>query len=217
MKKSVIFSLAALFAIVSTGCNKKLTQDVAANQQAISKIQYELSRQAEEIKKLQDQSANDSIDGVAIKDIIIGQQYQIEQMNKQLTKARKDLYRHLQEVGGLMGDSAQFDLREDGFKVGSAKLSAKAQQALDNLVPQLQENKTWSVKVFGHTDNTGSDKVNDALSVKRAESVKKYLSKKGIEAERISVKGMGSSKPVVCNDDANNRAKNRRVEVIIVK
>jgi hypothetical protein len=63
--------------LAGTSCkSKKQQEEIAANQQAISKLQYEQSRQAEELKKLQDAQI-DSIDGVAIKDIIQGQSYQI--------------------------------------------------------------------------------------------------------------------------------------------
>lgn len=186
-------------------------------QQAIDKILYELARHDEEIKKLQAASGNDSIDGVAIKDIIIGQQYQLEQLTKQLTKARKDLYRHLTQTGELTGDSVQYDISSIGFQTGSAKLTKAAYAVLDTLVPSLVQNNAWTIKVTGHTDNVGGEAYNQGLSLRRAESVKKYLVKKGVVVTRISAKGVGFSKPVACNDNEEGRAKNRRVEVLVNK
>ncbi len=211
MKKAIIVAFAAIVAVAGTSCKSKtLKQEIAANQQAISKIQYEQQRQAEEIKKLAD-SSNDSIDGVAIKDIISGQQYQIEQINKQLTKTRKDLYKHLNESGSLNGDSA----RQGGnFKLGSAQLSSDAKAILDKIA-EAEKSTNSKISIVGHTDNTGSDAINNKLSQKRADAAKNYLVKKGIAEGRISAQGAGSGKPVVCNDDEASRAKNRRIEVSV--
>lgn len=211
MKKAIIVAFAAIVAVAGTSCKSKtLKQEIAANQQAISKIQYEQQRQAEEIKKLAD-SSNDSIDGVAIKDIISGQQYQIEQINKQLTKTRKDLYKHLNESGSLNGDSA----RQGGnFKLGSAQLSSDAKAILDKIA-EAEKSTNSKISIVGHTDNTGSDVINNKLSQKRADAAKNYLVKKGIAEGRISAQGAGSGKPVVCNDDEASRAKNRRIEVSV--
>lgn len=186
-------------------------------QQAIDKILYELARHDEEIKKLQAASGNDSIDGVAIKDIIIGQQYQLEQLTKQLTKARKDLYRHLTQSGELTGETAEYEISSVGFQTGSAKLTKAAYAVLDTLVPSLVQNSAWTLKVTGHTDNVGGEAYNKGLSLRRAEAVKKYLVKKGVVVTRISAEGLGFSKAVACNDNEEGRAKNRRVEVVVNK
>ncbi len=212
MKKTILFSAIAAL-VLTTSCNKKMQESVDAQQQAINKIQYEITRQAEEIQALQENAANDSIDGVAIKDIIIGQQYQLEQLNGQLTRARKDLYSHLNASG--LGEGSAYNLTASCFGIGSAVLTKEAHTLLDSIVPDLKANAAVTVKVNGHTDNTGSDAINNALSLKRAESVKAYLVKQGIAADRITTQGFGSSKPIACNDNAEARSKNRRVEVVL--
>ena len=198
---------------------EKMNTRREGTQEAIDRLQYEMARQAEAIKKLEARESSDSIDGVAIKDIIMGQQYQMDQLTKQLTKTRKDLYRHLNatDPGYLTGDSAQYNISTFGFETGSAKLTKDAFVVLDTIVAQLRENTIWSVKILGHTDNIGSDIINNPLSVKRAEAVKSYLVKNKIAESRITTEGFGSKKPLVCNDDAESRAKNRRVEIIINK
>lgn len=199
---------------------EKMNSRREGTQEAIDRLQYELARQAESIKKLEARESSDSIDGVAIKDIIMGQQYQMDQLTKQLTKTRKDLYRHLNatDPNYLTGDSTQYDLTTcDGFKTGSYVLTPKAHVILDTIASQLKENTAWSVKIKGHTDNVGSDAINQRLSLKRAEAVKTYLVKKSIEAKRISTEGLAATKPIVCNDDEASRAKNRRVEIIVNK
>ncbi len=67
----------------------------------------------------------------------------------------------------------------------------------------------------GHTDNTGTEKYNDALSVRRAKAVGSYLTgERGIPPNRLIVKGYGESAPIATNDTAEGRAKNRRVEIL---
>jgi outer membrane protein OmpA-like peptidoglycan-associated protein len=101
------------------------------------------------------------------------------------------------------------------FKTGSAILLAKGKPILDTVVAYLKRNPDVEVTIDGHTDNTGSDKVNNALSVKRAEATKKYLVSKGINANRMTTAGFGSTQPVADNKTAEGRAKNRRIEIKI--
>jgi outer membrane protein OmpA-like peptidoglycan-associated protein len=72
------------------------------------------------------------------------------------------------------------------------------------------------VRVEGHTDSVGSDETNLTLSQGRAESVMKYLTDKGVDASRLEAKGFGESKPLADNKTEEGRAKNRRVEFVIV-
>ncbi len=68
--------------------------------------------------------------------------------------------------------------------------------------------------IYGHTDNTGSDAINQPLSVSRANSVSNYLKSCGVSASQIkSVEGQGSSNPVADNSTVEGRKQNRRVEV----
>lgn len=69
--------------------------------------------------------------------------------------------------------------------------------------------------VEGHTDSQGSDRINQPLSLNRANSVRDYLITRGVDAQKISAVGMGSSHPLLDNKNAENRANNRRVEIII--
>jgi outer membrane protein OmpA-like peptidoglycan-associated protein len=71
------------------------------------------------------------------------------------------------------------------------------------------------VELAGHTDNVGSEAYNLKLSDERAQSVRQALIEQGIDPNRMISKGYGSSKPIVPNDNDDNRAKNRRTEMII--
>jgi len=110
-----------------------------------------------------------------------------------------------------------FSLKGVQFEVGSANLTEEAQGILDNVAAEMQKHPKVMIKINGHTDNTGSKELNDALSLKRAESVKNYLVMRGVEAGRMSTAGYGYSQPVASNDTPEGRAENRRIEFIIVK
>ena len=99
------------------------------------------------------------------------------------------------------------------FAVNSAAIEPRLRPVLETFAQGLDRNTL--VRVVGHTDNTGSDAINDPLSLRRAESVRAYLEDRGVAASRIEVAGRGSREPVVANDNAEDRAKNRRVEIFL--
>jgi hypothetical protein len=98
------------------------------------------------------------------------------------------------------------------FAVNKANLTQKAESLLDRAVSFLQKNSQYHVEIQGHTDSTGPLAWNMELSKRRAEAVKKYLVSKGVAADRLTTKGFGPHEPIVPNDTAANRAKNRRVD-----
>ena len=101
------------------------------------------------------------------------------------------------------------------FKTGSAVLLPKGKAVLDTVVRYLNTNEGVNVTIDGHTDNTGTDKINNPLSLKRAEAVKAYIASKGVDASRMITAGFGSKKPVADNKTAAGRQKNRRIEIKI--
>ena len=99
------------------------------------------------------------------------------------------------------------------FVTGSAKLLAKSNASLNNVVAILNENLTYKVDIDGHTDITGKAEKNQLLSEARAASVKAYFVKKGVNESRLVATGFGIDKPVADNKTVAGRAKNRRVEM----
>ena len=100
------------------------------------------------------------------------------------------------------------------FATGKADLSQSAKNSLVQFAKVLNENKDCDVAIYGHTDNTGSDAVNQPLSVSRANSVSNYLKSCGVSGTQIkSVEGQGSTNPIADNSTAEGRKQNRRVEV----
>ena len=119
----------------------------------------------------------------------------------------------VQDTNGLEAVKVTFD---SGilFATGKADLSTSAKNSLAQFAKVLNENKDCDVAIIGHTDSTGSDAINQPLSVNRANSVNNYLKSCGVSATQIkSVEGQGSTNPVADNSTEAGRKQNRRVEV----
>jgi OOP family OmpA-OmpF porin len=102
------------------------------------------------------------------------------------------------------------------FDFDKATLKAEGRQQLDELAAKITSNdKIESVRVVGHTDSTGPESYNQQLSLRRATTVRDYLSGKGVDSSLMSISGMGESSPVADNSTRAGRAKNRRVEVTL--
>ena len=99
------------------------------------------------------------------------------------------------------------------FDTGKATLTENSKTILDIVARSLTDWPEVKVEVGGHTDSTGSDKINNELSQRRAESVRAYLIERGIAPDRLTAKGYGKSKPIADNATKNGREKNRRVEL----
>ncbi len=99
------------------------------------------------------------------------------------------------------------------FEKNKAILLESSKEDLDKLAKHLIENKQVKAEIIGHTDNSGDAEINLKLSQDRAESVRQYLIKKGVEANRITAVGKGESEPKTTNDTPEGQAMNRRVEV----
>jgi OOP family OmpA-OmpF porin len=97
------------------------------------------------------------------------------------------------------------------FELGKATLKERSYETLDRVAALLVE-KNFSLKLAGHTDNTGSMALNLALSKDRAEAVKAYLVSKGANASTIEATGYGPNQPIASNKTAAGRQQNRRVE-----
>ena len=101
------------------------------------------------------------------------------------------------------------------FESGKVKLSKKGIQALDSLVAILVSTPHIRIDINGHTDNTGTLKINTRLSMQRAMVVVNYLVKKGVDKQRLNEKGFAATMPIADNKTSKGRAQNRRVNIII--
>jgi outer membrane protein OmpA-like peptidoglycan-associated protein len=103
------------------------------------------------------------------------------------------------------------------FDTGRAEIRPALRPILDQFANGLRDQPRTEVRIIGHTDNTGSDAVNDPLSMQRAASARDYLSARGIDAGRILIAGRGSREPVAENASEAGRARNRRVEIFLAE
>jgi outer membrane protein OmpA-like peptidoglycan-associated protein len=102
------------------------------------------------------------------------------------------------------------------FDLGKATLKPESEPELKRILQVMKDNKSLVIEISGHTDNTGSDEINNKLSLERANAVKDNLLKGGIDTARIRTKGYGKSKPKADNATEEGRQINRRVEIEIL-
>lgn len=103
------------------------------------------------------------------------------------------------------------------FKRGTADMLESSYEELDRVAGMLKKNPNIEIELSGHTDNTGSSKLNIELSQKRSDTVQDYLINKGVSAKRLKSKGYGGSRPIASNRSEATRKLNRRVEFTIIK
>lgn len=128
----------------------------------------------------------------------------IQDIKVQMVKDRNDL----DAIKLVLGDAIL-------FKTNQSSLSPSAQSALERIAYNLNQFPDTDVTVVGYTDNTGSQAVNDKLSLQRAQSVMNDLEKDGVAASRLKAVGKGWNDPVASNATPEGRAQNRRVEIFI--
>jgi outer membrane protein OmpA-like peptidoglycan-associated protein len=102
------------------------------------------------------------------------------------------------------------------FKTGSATLTDAAKTQLNQIAAIFSKYPEDRVTVVGHTDDVGSAATNQTLSLQRAQAVRSVLLDGGLAASQIDTTGMGEAQPLVPNDSAAHRAKNRRVELKVI-
>jgi outer membrane protein OmpA-like peptidoglycan-associated protein len=109
-------------------------------------------------------------------------------------------------------------LRNIYFDFDKATFKTESYTELNKLEAMLAQNSTMNVEIAGHTDAVGTKEYNQSLSLRRAQAVKNYLTKKGIDARRVKPVGYGKSKPLASNDDEQGgRELNRRVEFKVLQ
>lgn len=102
------------------------------------------------------------------------------------------------------------------FRTGSAELTPLSRYELDNVVAVMNKYANLTLEVGGHTDSTGEPESNLTLSDARANSVKRYLSSKGVNPDKLIAVGYGQDRPTDTNDTPEGRAQNRRTELRIL-
>lgn len=101
------------------------------------------------------------------------------------------------------------------FDSGKANVKPELRGVLDAFAQGLTQQPGTVVRIVGHTDSSGSDAINDPLSLARANAVRNYLADRGVAPTRVETTGRGSHEPVAANTTTAGRAQNRRVEIFM--
>jgi outer membrane protein OmpA-like peptidoglycan-associated protein len=153
-------------------------------------------------------------------------QEQLNQANDDLNKANADLNRANEKIAACCATAPKSSinpyvtptLRFENieYEVDSYDILPSFRRSLDDLAVTLKEYPNVKIEVVGHTDASGQDTFNKSLSLKRADAVKDYLVENGVEATRITTKGMADAQPIAPNTTLEGRQKNRRIEVLFL-
>ncbi len=142
------------------------------------------------------------------------------------TKRQEEQKRKMEEATAGTGvavtqtadNRLKLDIPSDiSFASGRADIQPNFRTVLNTFATSLSTTPNSNVTIIGHTDSTGTDAVNNPLSLNRAASVRDYLADRGVASSRVAIEGRGSREPLVANDTAANKAKNRRVEIYVAE
>jgi outer membrane protein OmpA-like peptidoglycan-associated protein len=98
---------------------------------------------------------------------------------------------------------------------GQWAINASGQYALRQLAPGLRDQDGHALIIQGYTDSIGTSDLNDALSLRRAEAVRDFLTEQGVSADSMRAEGLGARRPVAGNSSVEGRGQNRRIEIVI--
>lgn len=142
--------------------------------------------------------------------------------SSRMEKQKQAMQQAAQGTGVQVTQTADNQLKVDipsdiSFDVNRADIKPNLVPVLDKFASTLQQNPGTDVSIIGYTDNTGSDAINNPLSVNRAASTRNYLVSRGVSSNRIHIDGRGSGNPIASNATETGRAENRRVEIYVAE
>ncbi|MDX1383111.1 MAG: OmpA family protein [Thermoanaerobaculia bacterium] len=210
MPKLMTLALALPIALVASGCatKKYVRNENASTQEAIEEHVRALETQIEDNQgRLSDHDR-----------ALVKQGAEIARNSE----TANDALERAQAAGKLAEGKLLYEVilssDEVSFELESAELRDSSRVALDDFAAQLkQADENVFIEIQGHTDSSGEESFNLVLGERRAESVRRYLSMEhGIPLHRMSVISYGESAPLVDNDSRENRARNRRVALVVL-
>jgi len=172
-----------------------------------------LSNMSQRLQSLESQSEKSS-EMLSAQDQELKRARETQALEQALAQARKQFNRDEADVY-RDGSKLLIRLKSMNFTTGRADLPAESIPLLGKVQAVTEDLDPMQVVIEGHTDSTGSAKVNDLLSQKRAEAVAHYLENNGLDADKIQAIGYGFKKPIANNKSKAGRAQNRRVDVIV--
>ena len=140
----------------------------------------------------------------------------------QMQKKKTDMEQATAGTGVAVTQTADNQLKlsipsDISFDTGRSDIKSNLQPILNQFAQGLNNQPNTEVRIVGHTDSTGSDAINNPLSVNRAASARDYLVSRGVDSRRVSIDGRGSREPIADNATDAGRAKNRRIEIFLAE
>ncbi|WCM93022.1 OmpA family protein [Acidovorax sp. NCPPB 2350] len=140
--------------------------------------------------------------------------------SQHMERQKQEMQQVTQGTGVVVTQTPDNQLKLDipsdiSFAVNRSDIRPNFAPVLDRFAEGLRNNPNAEVRIVGHTDSTGSDAINNPLSLDRATSTRNYLAARGANGGHIQVEGRGSRQPIASNDTAEGRAHNRRVEIFV--
>jgi outer membrane protein OmpA-like peptidoglycan-associated protein len=142
--------------------------------------------------------------------------------SKRMEEQKRQMEQATQGTGVQVSQTADNRLKLEvpsdiSFDTNRADIKQNFRPVLDKFASTLNQNPATTVTIVGHTDSTGSDAVNNPLSVERAAQTRNYLESHGVAPNRFSIDGRGEHEPIASNDTESGRARNRRVEIYVAE
>ena len=141
---------------------------------------------------------------------------------KRMERQRAEMEQATRGTGVSVSQTSDNRLKLDiptdvSFDTNRYDIKPNMRPILDRFASTLNDNPVTTVTIIGHTDNTGTDAINNPLSINRAAATRDYLVARGVASNRIAIDGRGSREPVADNYSEQGRAKNRRVEIFVAE
>jgi len=142
--------------------------------------------------------------------------------SRHMAKQKAEMEQATQGTGVSVSQTADNQLKLDipsdvSFDTNRYDIKSNLRPILDRFATTLNQNPVTTVTIIGHTDSTGTDAINNPLSVNRAAATRDYLVARGVSTNRIAIDGRGSREPIADNNTYDGRATNRRVEVYVAE
>lgn len=142
--------------------------------------------------------------------------------SRQMEDKKRQMEQATAGTGAVVTQTADNQLKlsipnDISFASGRYDIQPRLMPILDQFAQGLNQQPGMEVRIVGHTDNTGSDAINNPLSVNRAQSARDYLIARGVAASRISIDGRGAREPIADNSTEAGRARNRRIDIFLAE
>ena len=140
----------------------------------------------------------------------------------QMQKKKADMEQATAGTGVAVTQTADNQLKlsipsDISFDTGRSDIKSNLQPILNQFAQGLNNQPNTEIEIVGHTDSTGSDGINNPLSVNRAASARDYLVSHGVDTRRIRIDGRGSYEPIADNNTDIGRSRNRRIEIYLAE